>query len=93
MSAVIKRKRNITRRANNAPVNILPAQGGGGHTRGFRQKTIPDRREFDKLIKSGSRKIDFGRFLHPGTREFRRHKIKKKRTAKVEERPRYFYYK
>jgi len=32
-----------------APVNILPARGGGGHTRGFRQKTIPDRREFDKL--------------------------------------------
>ena len=28
---------------------------GGGHTRGFRQKTIPDRREFDKLMESGSR--------------------------------------
>ena len=37
----------------NAPVNIL----GGGHTRGFRQKTIPDRREFDKLMESGSRVI------------------------------------
>ena len=45
-----------------APVNILPARGGGGHTRGFRQKTIPDRREFDKLMESGSREIDFGRF-------------------------------
>jgi hypothetical protein len=55
----------------------LPARGGGGHTRGFRQNTIPDRREFDKLIESGSREIDFGRFLHPGNREFRRHKIKK----------------
>ena len=31
--------------------------GGGGHTRGFRQKTIPDRREFDKLMESGSRVI------------------------------------
>jgi len=41
----------------NAPVNILPARGGGGHTRGFRQKTIPDRREFDKLMESGSRVI------------------------------------
>jgi len=40
-----------------APVNILPARGGGGHTRGFRQKTIPDRREFDKLMESGSRVI------------------------------------
>jgi len=45
-----------TRRLN-APVNILPARGGGGHTRGFRQKTIPDRREFDKLMESGSRVI------------------------------------
>ena len=44
-------------RLGNAPVNILPAQGGGGHTRGFRQKTIPDRREFDKLMESGSRVI------------------------------------
>ena len=42
---------------HNAPVNILPARGGGGHTRGFRQKTIPDRREFDKLMESGSRVI------------------------------------
>ena len=50
-----------------APVNILPARGGGGHTRGFRQKTIPDRREFDKLMESGSRVKDFGQFLHPGT--------------------------
>ena len=51
-----------------APVNILPTRGrGGGHTRGFRQKTIPDRREFDKLMESGSQVIDFGRFLHPGT--------------------------
>ena len=39
---------------DNAPVNILPARGGGGHTRGFRQKTIPDR-EFDKFMESGSR--------------------------------------
>jgi len=39
---------------------------GGGHTRGFKQKTIPDRWEFDKLIESGSHVIDFGRFLHPG---------------------------
>jgi len=30
-----------------------PGGGGGGHTRGFRQKTIPDRREFDKLMESG----------------------------------------
>ena len=42
---------------SSAPVNILPARGGGGHTRGFRQKTIPDRREFDKLMESGSRVI------------------------------------
>ena len=34
-----------------------PGGGGGGHTRGFRQKTIPDRREFDKLMESGSRVI------------------------------------
>ena len=27
----------------NAPINIVPR--GGGHTRDFRQKTIPDRRE------------------------------------------------
>jgi len=40
--------------------NILP-------TRGALDKTIPDRREFYKLIESGSRVIDFGRFLHPGT--------------------------
>ena len=39
---------------------------GGGHTRCYRQKTIPDRREFDKLMESGSRVIDFGRFLIPG---------------------------
>jgi hypothetical protein len=44
---------------DNAPV---------GHTRGFRQKIIPDRREFDKLMESGSRVLDFGRFFHPGTR-------------------------
>jgi len=53
----------------NAPVIILPVRaggGGGGHTRGFRQKTIPDRREFDKLMESGSRVIDFDQFLHPG---------------------------
>jgi len=49
-----------------APVNILPTQGGcGGRTRVFRQKTIPDRREFDKLMEFGSRVIDFGQFLHP----------------------------
>ena len=35
---------------------------GGGHTRGFRQKTIPDRREFDKLMESGSRVIDIDLF-------------------------------
>jgi len=29
--------------------------GGDGHTLGFRQKTIPDRQEFDKLMESGSR--------------------------------------
>jgi len=46
----------------NAPVNIW----GRGHTRGLKQKTIPDRQEFDKLMESGSRVIDFGRFLHPG---------------------------
>jgi len=40
--------------------------GGGGHTQVFRQKTIPDRQEFDKLVESGSRVIDFGRFLNPG---------------------------
>ena len=40
--------------------------GGEGHTQGFKQKTIPDRQEFDKLMESGSRVIDFGRFLHPG---------------------------
>jgi len=39
---------------------------GGGHTPGFRQKTIPDRREFDKLMESGSQVIDFGQFLYPG---------------------------
>jgi len=36
---------------------FCPPGGGGGHTRGFRQKTIPDRREFDKLMESGSRVI------------------------------------
>jgi len=40
--------------------------GGGGHTQGFRQKTIPDRRKFDKLMESGARVIDFGQFLIPG---------------------------
>jgi len=49
-----------------APVIILPARVGGRHTRDFRQKTIPDRRKFDKLVESGSRVIDFGRFLNPG---------------------------
>jgi len=38
---------------------FCPSGGGGGHTRGFRQKTNPDRREFDKLMESGSRVIDF----------------------------------
>ena len=33
---------------SNAPGNILPTRG----------KTIPDRREFDKLMESGSRVID-----------------------------------
>ena len=41
---------------------------GGGHTRGFRQKTIFDMREFDKLKESGSWVIDLGRFLNPRTR-------------------------
>jgi len=50
--------------ASHAPVIILPVDGG--HTRGFRQKTIPDRWEFDKLMESGSRVIDFGQFLIPG---------------------------
>ena len=36
-------------------LSIFCPSGGGGHTRGFRQKTIPDRREFDKLMESGSR--------------------------------------
>ena len=53
--------------AGNASVNILPTRGGGGHTRNSRKKTIPDRREFDILMESGSRVIDFGRFLHPRT--------------------------
>jgi len=35
-----------------------PGGGGGGHTLGFRRKTIPDRREFDKLMESGSRVKD-----------------------------------
>jgi len=48
-----------------APVIILPAWVGSGHTQGFRQKTTPDRREFDKLMESGSQVIDFGRFLNP----------------------------
>jgi len=41
-----------------APVINLPAQVGG-HTQGFRQKTIPDRREFGKLMESGSQVIDW----------------------------------
>jgi len=41
------------------PVIILPALVGGGHTHGFRQKTIPDRQLFDKLMESGSRVIDW----------------------------------
>ena len=41
---------------------------GGGHTQDFRQKTIPDRQEFDTLNDSGSREIDIGRILHLGTR-------------------------
>jgi len=36
------------------------------NTRGIRQKTICDRREFDKLMESGSRVIEFGLFLHLG---------------------------
>jgi len=51
-----------------APVNSLPNGGGGGHTRGCRQKTIPDRWEFDKFMESGSRVIIFGRCLHSGIR-------------------------
>ena len=42
---------------NNAPVNILPTRGTAGIHGGFRHKTIPDRREFDKLMESGSRVI------------------------------------
>ncbi|XP_052809479.1 uncharacterized protein LOC128237945 [Mya arenaria] len=42
--------------------------GGGGHTRHFRQKTIPDRREFDTPNNSGSRVLDIRRILHLGTR-------------------------
>jgi len=48
--------------------------GGGVHTRSFRQKTIPDRREFDKLMESGSREIDWPVFTfremmhHEGSR-------------------------
>ena len=38
--------------------------GWGAYT-GFRQKIIPDRREFDKLMESGSLIIEFGRLLHP----------------------------
>ena len=56
-SANAKLRRCLCACLNYAPVNILPARGGGGHTRGFRQKTIPDRREFDKLMESGSRVI------------------------------------
>jgi len=50
-----------------APVNILPTRGVGGcgHIRGFRQKTIHDRREFDKLMESGPWVLDFCLFLHP----------------------------
>jgi len=29
-------------------------------------KANPDKREFEKLMESGSRLIDFGRYLHPG---------------------------
>jgi len=47
-------------------LSIFCPPGGAEHTQGFRQKTIPDRREFDKLMESGSRVIDFGRFLIPG---------------------------
>jgi len=36
-------------------LSIFCPPGGGGHTRDFRQKTIPDSREFDKLMESGSR--------------------------------------
>ena len=46
-------------------LSIFCPHGEGGHTRGFRQNTIPDRREFDKLMESGSRLIDFG-FYIPG---------------------------
>ena len=38
----------------------------GGDTRGFRQKTIPDRREFDKLIESRSRVHRLAGFYIPG---------------------------
>jgi len=42
---------------DNAPVNIFPT--AVGHTRCFRQKTIPNRREIEKkLMESGSRVID-----------------------------------
>jgi len=48
-------------------LSIFCPPRGGGHNWGFRQKTIPDRQEFDKLMESGSRIKDFGRFLHPRT--------------------------
>jgi len=43
-----------------APVKSLPTGGGAA---GIHEAL--DRREFDKLMKSWSRVIDFGRFLHP----------------------------
>ena len=47
-------------------LSIFWGRGGGGHTRGFRQKTIPDRREFDKLMESGFRVHRLAGFYIPG---------------------------
>jgi len=56
----------VTNSKHYGPVNILPTPEGGGHPQSFRQKTIPDRREFDKLMDLDPVKV-FGWFLHPGT--------------------------
>jgi len=54
---------SIVMRVQATTVTILPTRGD---KRGFRQKTIHDRRELDKLMEFGSREIDFGRVLHLG---------------------------
>ena len=43
-----------------------PGGEGGGNTWDFRQKTIPDRREFANNIVYGARELEIGRRLHPG---------------------------